>query len=308
MRLGFLLLYFFFCCFACRGPWQKSLSAQYRPSGSYTLQHKGRERRYYVHLPKEIQLKAERELPLVLALHGAPGNAANMLEFSGLRELADSKRFIAVFPDGTSYQDVTFLNWNSGSCCGYAYVNQIDDLGFLRQLIFRLLEDYPVNPKRVYMTGFSKGGMMTYYFACHHAELLAGIAIVAGAFNLSECHPARALDTLIVHGRLDAAIPYGGPLPKKLPPLAENESRPISYAIHFWRRVNHCVDPEIRMMLQENIEVVDYHCLQAALRLVTLNSDAHTWPGAAPGLLGADLSRTNFSVNEAIWSFWQRTP
>jgi polyhydroxybutyrate depolymerase len=276
------------------------------PSGSFVLTHGNRPRRYHMHLPQARE--HEVKLPLVLALHGAPGHGANMAEFSGLRELADRRGFIAVFPDGTSAQDPVFLNWNSGSCCGYAYVNQIDDLGFLRQLILSLLEHYRADSKRVYMTGFSKGGMMAYYFACHHADLLAGIAIVAGAFNLSDCNPARSLDVLIVHGRLDAAIPYGGPVPKTLLPLADYESRPVSYAVQFWRRVNQCTGVGYRTMVHETIEMVDYPCVNAALRLITLKSDGHTWPGAFDGLIGAEKSRSGFSVNEAIWNFWQDLP
>ncbi|HNJ66714.1 MAG TPA: PHB depolymerase family esterase [Turneriella sp.] len=274
------------------------------PSGSYVMTHGNRQRRYHVHLPKARE--HEVKLPLVLALHGAPGHGANMMEFSGVRELADRKGFIAVFPDGTSAQDPVFLNWNSGTCCGYARDNNIDDVGFLRRLIELLLAEYEADSGRVYVTGFSKGGMMAYYFACQHTNLLAGIAVVAGAFNLSECHPARALDVLIVHGRADAAIPYGGELPRKIPPLRETEDRPVSYATHFWRKVNHC--HRAASSSAGTVEVTDYHCFRAPLRLISLSDEGHTWPGAADGLIGAEKPRGQFLVGEAIWSFWQGLP
>jgi polyhydroxybutyrate depolymerase len=156
------------------------------------------------------------------------------------------------------------------------------------------------------MTGFSKGGMMAYYFACHHADLLAGIAIVAGAFNLSDCNPARSLDVLIVHGRADTAIPYGGELPRMIPPLRDTEDRPVSYATHFWRKVNHCRSAASR--LAGKVELTDYHCFRARLRLISLSEEGHTWPGAFDGLIGAEKSRSGFSVNEAIWNFWQDLP
>ena len=274
------------------------------PSGSYVLMHQGRPRRYHVHLPRAREY--EEKLPLVLALHGAPGHGANMAEFSGLRELADRRGFIAVFPDGTSARDPVFLNWNSGSCCGYARDNNIDDVGFLRRLIQLLVAEYTVDSSRIYLTGFSKGGMMAYYFACRHAEMLAGIAVVSGAFNLSDCTPARALDVLIVHGRADTAIPYGGELPRMIPPLRETEDRPVSYATRFWRRVNHCHAAGVRA--QGKTETTDYHCFRAPLRLISLREEGHAWPGASDGLIGAEKSRTGFSVNEAIWNFWQNLP
>lgn len=287
-----------------KGTRDQALERSRPPSGSYVLQHGNRPRRYHVHLPK--MREHEVKLPLVIALHGAPGHGANMAEFSGLRELADSKGFIAVFPDGTSAQDPVFLNWNSGTCCGYAHDNSIDDVGFLRRLIEQLIAQYQADKNRVYMTGFSKGGMMAYYFACRQAELLAGIAVVAGAFNLSDCHPARSLAVLIVHGRADAAIPYGGEMPLTIGPLRETENRPVSSAVHFWRKVNEC--QHVVRSAYGQVEITDFDCLRSPLRLISLRNEGHTWPGAADGHIGAEKPRGQFSVAEAIWSFWQGIP
>ncbi len=275
-----------------------------RQLGPLSMEHARRTRRYYAVIPEAVS--PETKLPLLLALHGAPGHGANMAEFSGLREQASIRNFIAVFPDGTSARDPVFLNWNTGTCCGYARDNNIDDLGFLRRLIEKFIREYPVDPERVYMAGFSKGGMMAYYFACQHADLLAGIAVVAGAFNLSECNPVRPLDVLIVHGRADTAIPYGGELKGNLPPLRDTEDRPVAYATHFWRKVNHCHPAGGH--LSGRIEFTDYPCFRAALRLISLLDEGHTWPGAQEGLIGAEKPRGKFSVNEAMWSFWQESP
>lgn len=47
---------------------------------------------------------------------------------------------------------------------------------------------------------------------------------------------------------------------------------------------------------------------RAALRLISLCDEGHASPGASAGLIGAEKARTGFSVNEAIWNFWQNPP
>lgn len=300
--LGLALLFLI----ACRLPWSPaaapSLPQNQASSGRHTLLHDGRVRSYELYLPNDAS--RSEKIPLVIALHGAPGYGANMAEFSGLRELAESEGFIALFPDGTSWQDPHFLNWNAGTCCGYATDNNIDDLGFLRRLIERAIADYNADAERVYLAGFSKGGMMAYYFACRHAEHLAGIAVIAGAFNLTECNPSRSLDVLIVHGRLDEAIPYGGDIPRTMPMLRVGEDRPVAYAVEFWRRVNHCHALDTKTTKQ--YEITDFACFRSALRLIALPAEGHTWPGAREGLVGAMRSTSGFSVNRAMWEFWQK--
>lgn len=103
------------------------------PSGDYTLIHDLRPRRYALHLPRGRETEAK--LPLVVALHGAPGTPQNLEQNSGLNEKADAAGFIVVYPEGTAATPQDFLNWNAGACCGYPWESKIDDLGFLRTLV-----------------------------------------------------------------------------------------------------------------------------------------------------------------------------
>ncbi len=65
-----------------------------------------------------------------------------------------------------------------------------DDVGFLLALIDRLKTDYCIDADRVYMSGHGNGASMTNTFASVHANVLAAIAPVSGAwittFNLPE--------------------------------------------------------------------------------------------------------------------------
>lgn len=271
-----------------------------RPSGEYSLQYQGRQRSYTLRLPQGHE--GEAGLPMVVALHGAPGDAGNLEQHTLLTEKANREGFIVVYPNGTSAESTTFLNWNSGSCCGYAWQSKVDDLGFLRLLVIRLTHEYEVDRERIYAIGFSKGGMLAYMLACEAADLFAGIADIGGAFNYSDCRPARETEVMIVHGRKDPAIPFGSGVPDRRSPLADDESRPVAFAVDFWRRFNGCVASTTKT--EKGAETTRFACERGKLRLVVFPEDGHVWPGALIGLAGAEQATSKLMLNDAVWQFW----
>jgi len=115
----------------------------------------GRTCNYFVHTPPSYTGKT----PLVLVLHGATQSAENVERLSGMSAKADQENFLVTYPTGTGRLK-NVPTWNAGACCGYATENKIDDVGFLRALLEKMEKDYSVDPKRIYATGISNGGMM----------------------------------------------------------------------------------------------------------------------------------------------------
>ena len=153
--------------------------------------------------------------PVVMVLHGGGGDAKAMAKRMGFNPLASKAKFLAVYPQG--YKG----NWNAGDCgpplggenCGGpAYRKNIDDVGFLENLIDRLAEKYGINKRRVYATGFSNGGMMVYRLACQRPDLVAAIAPVEGAFTqpADECINGSPVPLLAFHAENDQNVPFGG--------------------------------------------------------------------------------------------------
>ena len=118
-----------------------------------------RERTYLVHLPPVYDGK--RSLPLVIVLHGGGGNAEGAARMTGFSEKADREGFVVVYPNGSGRLKTRLLTWNSGNCCGYAMDQNVDDVGFIRVLIDEFVKTRAIDPKRVFVTGMSNGGMMT---------------------------------------------------------------------------------------------------------------------------------------------------
>jgi polyhydroxybutyrate depolymerase len=85
----------------------------------------------------------------------------------------------------------------------------VDDVGFLRALIEKIELDYAVDPKCVYLTGISNGGMMTYRAACELSDKIAAIAPVEGAQNV-ECRPSSPVSVIVLHGTADHLVPFEG--------------------------------------------------------------------------------------------------
>jgi poly(3-hydroxybutyrate) depolymerase len=140
----------------------------------------------------------------VIALHSLFHTNTEPRDTWGLEELAQTQRFAVAYPDGLDG------SWNAGTCCGSAVTKNVDDVGWLRALISNMLSRYPIDPHRVYLVGFSNGGMLAYRYACEHGDEIAGIGVVAGSLQAPDCDPPAPVTVVTVHGLADQHVPYDG--------------------------------------------------------------------------------------------------
>ena len=245
-----------------------------------TLKVDGRDRSYLVHIPKKYDEKTPT--PVVLALHGAAMNGPMMAVFCGLNKKADEAGFIAVYPSGTGMG--IFLTWNAGghrgqrSCrrrCLYSSI--LDDLGSVVK----------VDPKRVYATGMSNGGMMCYRLAAELSDRIAAVAPVAGTMAIEKADPKRPVPMIHFHGTADTFVPFNGP-GKGTPKFIQFKS--VEDSIQTWVKIDGCDEkPEIVALPDKandgtTIERKTYgHGKDGAeVVLVVIKGGGHTWPGEEP--------------------------
>ena len=93
---------------------------------------------------------------------------------------------------------------------GLAMRRRVDDVGFIGALIDKLSIDYPVDPKRIYATGMSNGGMMTHRLGIELADRVAAIAPVVATVFGDEREPTRPVPALMINGMLDKSVPFRG--------------------------------------------------------------------------------------------------
>ena len=139
-----------------------------------SIVHDGIQRDYRIYVPSIYD--GSMEVPVVFNIHGYGSNAFQQEAYGDFRPIADTANFILVAPDGTLDNSGTAF-WNAFG----SPTETVDDVGFISALIDTLAEDYSINLNRVYSTGMSNGGFMSYKLACGLSSRIAAIASVTGA-------------------------------------------------------------------------------------------------------------------------------
>lgn len=281
-----------------------------------TLQNGGRERSAIVHVPRRAA--EQPALPVVLNFHGGGGHGANQKEYSMLDALAESENFITVYPNGTGRLSGRLLTWNAGTCCAYAVINKVDDVGFVRALIDKLAEKFPIDRRRIYATGMSNGGMMAHRLAAEARDIVAAVAPVAGGMVLPVIKTARAVPVLHIHSVDDPRALYTGGLGPPFPLTNNQVFHPnIDEMIKRWADHNGCtaepmaadrrVDRNSRG--HSATKYVYPNCRDgAAVVLWKLTGAGHVWPGGKQKVLERILGPSTdiIDANREMWEFFKR--
>jgi poly(3-hydroxybutyrate) depolymerase len=154
-------------------------------------------------------------IPLVLHLHGAvpfPNIPDLELDNSGYRDLPGKYRVMVAAPRASLDPTLGLYAWNSFFSSVGCSPQDADDVGFLNGLLDKLIDDYPVDPQRVYIYGYSSGGAMAHRMACSNAERFAGIVAGAG-LTLGDpqfCAPSVPISVLQFHSKGDEVVLFDG--------------------------------------------------------------------------------------------------
>jgi polyhydroxybutyrate depolymerase len=273
---------------------------------SFTARIGGRERTWLVHTPPAYDGKAA--LPAVLVLHGGGGNGMSIARATAFSAKSDKEGFIVVYPDGTGRLKKRGLTWNAGNGSGYALANNIDDIGFLRALITWLKRKYNVDPKRIFCTGLSNGGMMTYRAARELSEFIAAAGVVSGVIAAEGAAPSRPVPMIIFHGTADEHILYQGGIPDKTLDYPIRNDKPVSFAVNFWVKHNGCTTTPFREEKGEVIhEIYGGGKDGAVVELYTIKGGGHGWFGGTKAPVG-DTPSGAVSATDLIWEFFKKHP
>ena len=267
----------------------------------------GLDRGYLLHLPDPLP---DKPLPVVVVLHGGGGSAESMARMTGFDAEADKRGFIAVYPDGTdkarpllnALGKPGFLTWNAGSCCGYAQQHAIDDVGFIRAVVAKVIKDNAANPKRVYATGISNGGMMAYRLACEASDVFAAIAPVSAVQEVASCKPTQPLSVFHIHGAKDENVPLDGGVGKKA--IEKEDRRPVQDSIDFWVKRDGC---SVTVHSQEpDVLMSDYGGCEAGTEVsyFVIQDGRHAWPGGQRIAYFLDPPSQALNATYEIWRFF----
>jgi len=285
-----------------------SLSASAVANDRQKLDVNGVTRSYVVRVPKDIA--SGSRLPLVFVLHGGGGNAANAEKMTGFTEKAKQEGFIVVYPEGSGRLRRGLFTWNAGHCCGFAMENKVDDAAFINALIDHLEKIYPIDDKRIYMTGMSNGGMATHRIGIELSDRIAAIAPVVGTVFGDERKPAYPVAALMINGLLDDNVPFNGGLGDGRGKNAWDgtPAKPALDQAAFWADANGCEASPTRQETKTQTHY-RYRCPKGReVELIALTDNGHAWPGGEKGTRRGDKPSESLDATDAIWSFFERHP
>jgi polyhydroxybutyrate depolymerase len=272
---------------------------------TFTMQHAGTTRMYRVHVPASYS--SSRPMPMVMSFHGGGGNMEYQADdrYYGLTSKSESAGFIAVFPNGHSrFRSGKFATWNAGICCGRARDENVDDVGFVREIVKRLKTQLNVDPNRIFANGMSNGGMLSYRLACEMPETFRAIASVAGTDGTRNCSPSRPVSVLHIHAKDDERVLFNGGAGSDSKQMADFVSVPDTIAK--WVRLNGCSATPRRVLERPGAYCDSFSGCRGGteVRLCVTSDGGHSWPGGIKVRTGEPGS-TAINATDLIWEFYK---
>jgi polyhydroxybutyrate depolymerase len=263
------------------------------PDGTslHTMAFGGLDRTYRVYKPAGLAAAAA---PLVVMMHGVYGSGEQAENSYGWDPLADSAKFVVAYPDGVGRA------WNGHGCCGRPARENIDDVGFITAMVGQISAALAIDKSRVYATGMSNGGIMSYALACN-----SGIFAAIGpdsATQLDACAAPHPTSVIHIHGTADKLVPYNGGHGDS---AVNGPAVPDTNA--FWRKVDQCGPPTVTTSAPVTTSTAA--CAdKRSVELITIDGGKHQWPGGTTFLEKRDPTSQAVNATQTVWQFFAAHP
>ncbi len=285
-----------------------------------TIDIKGSSRSYYIFIPPTYT--GDKPCPVVFVLHGGGGTASGVMWETRWNELASKEGFICVFPEGTrkdSSKPANFQSnpqtWNDGSNrkTMEAFLQNVDDSNFIRQLIQLLQTTYNIDKNHIHATGFSNGAAMSFRLGREVSDLFASIAPVSGSDWLENKPNELPLSLFYITGSKDPLNPMeGGKI--FIGPISQGVKPPILEMLQKWVQKIEAPTVPVKVSESSTLETVAYKpgVNGSEIIFTMVKGLGHYWPGGRYQLPESILgSRENLDAMDAtkeIWDFFRSHP
>lgn len=265
---------------------------------SESISHDGMQREYIIYIPANYT--GNTAFPLVLNFHGYGSNASQQMWYGDFRPIADTAEFLIVHPQGTLFNGIT--HWNVG---GWTIGSTTDDVGFVEALLDSLSADYNIDSTRIYATGMSNGGFMSFLLASQLSERIAAVGSVAGSMTpetYNNSNPQHPTPIMQIHATTDNVVPYYGAI----------WTLAIEEVLQYWVEYNNCSTPPTITALPDidpndgsTVEHIVYGDGDNYVNVehYKVTGGGHTWPGSD---FGGEGTNYDMDASAEIWNFFSR--
>ncbi|WP_440119216.1 prolyl oligopeptidase family serine peptidase [Paenibacillus sp. QZ-Y1] len=149
---------------------------------------------YLLHIPETQEpTEPDQKWPVILFLHGAGerGNDLEMLKRNGVPYIVEQDRsfpFIVISPQCPENEL-------------WAMEKEV-----VMAIVEHVLEHYPADPKRVYLTGLSMGGYGAWHLPMDYPNVFAAVAPICGGANPSKAEALQNVPIWAFHGAKDDIV------------------------------------------------------------------------------------------------------
>lgn len=254
-----------------------------------SITHDGGQRDYILYVPASYD--GSTAFPLLLCFHGYTSSNSVIMGYSGFNAIADTADFIAAYPQGTDFNGSS--HWNVG---GWTVGSTTDDIGFVDALIDSIQLGYNINSDKIYSTGMSNGGYMSFLLACQLSDQIAAIASITGSMTpqtYNACNPTHPTPVLQIHGDIDNTVPYSG----------ATWTKSISDVLEYWTNYNNngqadtTAMADISLIDGSTVDQIafDYGDNCSSVIHYKVYGGGHDWPGA--------WGNQDINASELAWNF-----
>ena len=308
-------------------------------SEQYYINVNGSLRTFVVHLPLGYDPKGK--YPLVIVLHTADETGQDMVRLTRFDFVADRYGFITFYPDSDGAEwDIGIApaepkrRGRKGGMAGMGLPipfpfpkvekgngqegkSQTGDVPFFEQMLDKLEATYSVDGNRIFATGYSDGGLMTFRLACSMNGRIAAFAPVAAALPRAistQCKLARAVPLLMINGTSDPVVRYRGGSVKD----TAVTTLPVQTTAQNWAGLDQCtLKPSHTTVASRDKTgmpiLVDTYggCREGSeVTLYTVEGGGNTWPSGNEVRPVKQFGKTSMDLDasEIIWKFFSAHP
>jgi len=265
-------------------------------------------RRYKLYVPETLP---EGPRPLVLVIHGGGSTDRGMMKLTKKRwhDLADRDGFYVAYPNAVD------KSWDFGE--GNVSTGEVDDLTYFKRVLNHASIRYPIDQKRIFATGISRGGMASYYLACnltHRIRAVAPVAMNLPAYMENECASGAPVPIAIMMGNADPQVPYEG---GQIVVLGQKRDFVLSAmrTKAVWRARNGCKSAPTRQEVIDNpddktaVKLTEWKdCEGGPVSFYEIKNGGHTWPSGnqyLPPKIVGHVSK-DIDGSDTAWAFFSK--